>query len=462
MNSYYEKFADGTVRCIDDEIPFDIPNGWAWTRLNELALYRKGPFGSSLTKSMFIPKSKDSVKVYEQKNAILKDWRLGEYYISKEKYSSMSSFAVYPNDIIVSCAGTIGETYLLPEDAIFGIINQALMKVSLFDLSMAKYWQLIFEYILIVDSKMKGAGSAIKNIPPFEVLKAFLVPIPPINEQRKIIDRFENIMSHNKRYQTLVQQLDKLNKDIKNLLNRSILQEAIQGRLVPQIESEGTAEELLEDIRAEKKRLVKEGKLKKSALANESCIFRGEDNKYYEQIGSQILDISELIPFDLPISWVWVRGKTIFMPMESTKPIGAFTYIDIEAVNNSLNVIDRPKQIELEKAPSRATRKLHRNDILFSMVRPYLRNIALVTKQFENAIASTGFYVITPSKGLNPNYLFYLMLSNYVIDGLNTFMKGENSPSINNCHIENFLFPLPPIKEQQRIVERLEKILNVI
>ena len=150
------------------------------------------------------------------------------------------------------------------------------------------------------------------------------------------------------------------------------------------------------------------------------------------------------------------------MPMESTKPIGAFTYIDIEAVNNSLNVIDRPKQIELEKAPSRATRKLHRNDILFSMVRPYLRNIALVTKQFENAIASTGFYVITPSKGLNPNYLFYLMLSNYVIDGLNTFMKGENSPSINNCHIENFLFPLPPIKEQQRIVERLEKILNVI
>ena len=100
-NSYYEKtLATGSVKCIDDEIPFDIPQGWEWTRLNELALYRKGPFGSSLTKSMFVPKSDDSVKVYEQKNAIQKYWKLGDYYISKDKYSSMSSFAVYPNEVV--------------------------------------------------------------------------------------------------------------------------------------------------------------------------------------------------------------------------------------------------------------------------------------------------------------------------------------------------------------------------
>ena len=114
MSSYYEKmFATGEVKCIDEEVPFEIPKGWEWCRLNDLALYRKGPFGSSLTKSMFVAKSNQSVKVYEQKNAIQKDFRLGDYYISKEKFEAMQSFIVKPNDIIVSCAGTIGETYLL-------------------------------------------------------------------------------------------------------------------------------------------------------------------------------------------------------------------------------------------------------------------------------------------------------------------------------------------------------------
>ena len=114
----------------------------------------------------------------------------------------------------------------------------------------------------------------------------------------------------------------------------------------------------------------------------------------------------------------------------------------------------------LSKAPSRATRKLHVNDLLFSMVRPYLRNIALVTEEYADAIASTGFYVITPSCGLYPQYLFKMMLSGYVIDGLNTYMKGDNSPSINNGHIEEFLYPLPPIKEQQRIVAQIEKLFE--
>ena len=132
-NSHYEKIlATGEVKCIDDEIPFEIPNTWEWVRLNELALYRKGPFGSSLTKFMFVPKSDTTVKVYEQKNAIQKDFTLGEYYISQEKFRTMASFIVKPFDIIVSCAGTIGETYVLPQNAPMGIINQALMRISLF------------------------------------------------------------------------------------------------------------------------------------------------------------------------------------------------------------------------------------------------------------------------------------------------------------------------------------------
>lgn len=150
----------------------------------------------------------------------------------------------------------------------------------------------------------------------------------------------------------------------------------------------------------------------------------------------------------------------MFMPMESTKPTSDFIYIDVDAVNNKLNIIDNAKQMSIDNAPSRATRKLHQNDILFSMVRPYLRNIALVDDTYKSAIASTGFYVITPGIVYFPKFLFYLMLSNYVVDGLNTFMKGDNSPSINNSHIENYLYPLPPFKEQQRIVAQIEKLFE--
>lgn len=172
------------------------------------------------------------------------------------------------------------------------------------------------------------------------------------------------------------------------------------------------------------------------------------------------MDITEQIPFDLPSSWNWVRGKTVFMPMESIKPSSDFVYIDVDAVNNRKNIIEKPKMVKKENAPSRATRKLHKNDLLFSMVRPYLKNIALVDEKYKNAIASTGFYVITPSLGYYPMFLFYLMLSNYVVEGLNSFMKGDNSPSINNSHIEDYLYPLTPIEEQKRIVNKIDQLFK--
>ena len=326
-NSYYEKFlVTGEVKCIDDEIPFDLPNGWSWCRLNELGSYRKGPFGSSLTKSMFVPKSNNTVKVYEQKNAIQKDYRLGEYFITREKFKKMSSFIVSPSDIIVSCAGTIGETYLLPNDAPIGIINQALMRVGLYDLKIAEYWQLFFAYILLVENKMKGAGSAIKNIPPFEYLKAILVPLPPLSEQNRITVKYNSIQSKIKLYTKFKKQYDALKSNIYANLKKSILQEAIQGRLVKQSASDEPASVLLEQIKTEKKRLVKEGKLKKSAL-EDSVIFKGDDNKYWEKRGKETVCIDDEIPFEIPNTWEWVRfGSLINMRIGKTPPRSDVNY----------------------------------------------------------------------------------------------------------------------------------------
>ena len=243
-------------------------------------------------------------------------------------------------------------------------------------------------------------------------------------------------------------------------LRKSILQQAIQGKLVPQDPNDEPASVLLERIWEEKARLVEEKKIKKEK--NPSVIFKGEDNSYYEKftLSGEVKCIDEKIPFEIPNGWEWARGTTLFLPMESTRPKGEnFIYIDLDAVNNKKNNIDNPKILKSINAPSRASRKLHTNDVLYSMVRPYLRNIALVDKKFSNAIASTGFYVITPSIALHPHFLFHLMLSSYVTDGLNLFMKGENSPSINNSHIEDFLYPLPPLAEQQRIVEKIEELI---
>ena len=193
-NLHYEKFADGTVECIEDEIPFDIPNSWVWVRLGALAQYKKGPFGSSITKSMFVPDSPSAIKVYEQKNAINKDATLGNYFISEEKYESLKGFEIYPHDIIVSCAGTIGETYVMPETMRKGIINQALMKISLYDLRILDFYLIYFDCQLKNEAREQGHGVALKNIPPFDVLKKYLVPIPPIQEQAHIVQAVKDLL----------------------------------------------------------------------------------------------------------------------------------------------------------------------------------------------------------------------------------------------------------------------------
>lgn len=178
-----------------DEIPYYLPQGWQWVRVHDLGIYKKGPFGSALTKKIFVPKCENSIKVYEQKNAIQKNAFLGNYYITKDYYEKyMKNFTVIPGDVIVSCAGTIGETYILPNNIELGIINQALMRMRITKKIDLKYFLTYFEIILKQTSIEKSKGSAIKNIPPFEIFKSMLVPLPPLSEQKRIVSKVEELM----------------------------------------------------------------------------------------------------------------------------------------------------------------------------------------------------------------------------------------------------------------------------
>ena len=210
--------------CDKPHYPFELPKGWEWTTLGDLAFYKKGPFGSSLTKSMFVPKSNGTYKVYEQKNAIQKNSTLGTYYITKEKFDSLSGFAVQPFDIIVSCAGTIGETYVLPNNTPKGIINQALMLIRLYNREIERFYLLYFDFILKEEAQKNSKGTAIKNIPPFDVLKNFLIPIPPIEEQQRILKEIDKNVSRIKKNIGLVcDSLQQANRKLEEIANNTMI-----------------------------------------------------------------------------------------------------------------------------------------------------------------------------------------------------------------------------------------------
>ena len=460
--------ATGEVKCIDEEIPFEIPQGWEWCRLNDLALYRKGPFGSSLTKSMFVTKSNQSVKVYEQKNAIQKDFLLGDYYISKEKFETMQSFIAKPNDIIVSCAGTIGETYLLPLDAPVGIINQALMRVTLFDLSMAEYWQMYFAYMLLNEAQMKGAGSAIKNIPPFEYLKAVLVPVPPLSEQNRLVERYNLLLSLIVKYESEADKLNCLNLNIYDKLKKTVLHEAIQGKLVQQIAEEGTAQELLEQIKAEKERLVKEGKLKKSAL-NDSVIFKGDDNKYWEKSGDSIVCIDEEIPFEIPSSWSWCRlgniasvkgGKRIPVGEKLTTENTGHMYIRVADMKENTVKTDDIHYIS-ESIYQKIKSYTISTEDLYITVAGTIGSVGEIPKVFDNANLTENADKIV-FRGICKKFLMYCLLSNFVQLQIKKCTTKVGQPKLAIVRIEDLLIPLPPIKEQYRIVHKIEQTASIM
>ncbi len=436
----------------EDEIPFEIPNGWAFCRLGDLGDYRKGPFGSSLTKSMFVPKSETSVKVYEQKNAIQKDWRLGEYYISSAKYETMKSFTVLPGDIIVSCAGTIGETYFLPNDAVLGIINQALMRVKLFDNQMVLYWQLLFDYVMISNTKMKGNGSAIKNIPPFEILKNIVVPLPPLAEQRRIVAKIEELMPLVERYGKAQEELNQLNESLPARLRQSILQEAIQGRLVPQDPKEEPVDSLLAEIKNKKEQLWQRQEIKKNSLLS---IPIEEDE----------------VEYSIPDSWRYVRLQDVCTCIFSGKSPKYSQTPTIHKIigqqSNQWNGVEmrfvKYGTEEFAKSISQI-QYLQDHDVLLNTLGNGTlgRSGIYYTSYSETPVLTDGhIFVLRTLYEATAKYILAYLRVKFV--DINRSADGStNQTFLNLTKTAKWIIPLPPLAEQRRIVSRIEELFEII
>ena len=456
-NLHYEKFQDGSVKCIEEEIPFEVPEGWAWCRLNSIVDVRDGTHDTPTYVDKGIP-------LITSKNLVEGgiDYSNVKYISEKDAISINDRSGVNIGDILFAMIGTIGNPSMVTEDILISIKNVALFKFT-FSKNLSNHFVMYFLDYAQEDMKNKPSG----GLQPFvslNFLRTYLVPVPPVEEQQRIVSILADSINKIRNIDVLKNELTASVKKAKS----KILDLAIRGKLVPQDPNDEPASVLLERIRVEKEELIKQGKIKRDK--KESIIFRGDDNSYYEKIGDDIENIDTEIPFNLPDNWIWCRGCSCFSGMETTKPQGEFfDYIDIDSIDNRLHCIKKTKRIPVIEAPSRASRAINSGSVLFSLVRPYLENIALIEEIHSHSIASTGFYVCNSNGLLLPDYMFYLMISKYVVDGLNQYMKGDNSPSISRNDIENWLYPIPPIDEQRRIcyilkttfatIEKLEESL---
>ncbi len=430
----------------DEEKPYDIPQNWRWEKLGNIGIYKKGPFGSALTKSMFVPKSENTVKVYEQKNAIQKDASLGEYYITKEYFDSkMKGFVVESGDIIVSCAGTIGETYIMPDNIEFGIINQALMRMNIVQSLDITYFLIYFDNVLKMEAQRGSKGSAIKNIPPFEVFKNMLIPIPPIEEQQRIVDKINEIMPKIDEYEKIEKELEILKKEFPTNMKDALLQAAMQGKLTGQLESDSSVDELLEAIRKEKEELIAQKKIKKE---------------------KPLSDIEEEIPFDIPENWRWVRlGNVGTLTRGNGIKRNEVTEVGFPCVRYGELYTTYKTKFDVavshtSKEIFNKSQKVHTNDILMALTGENNFDIALALAYLgEEVIAMGGDLTRWSNHHMNPLYLVYVMNSSYAIHKKSEMAKGDIIVHISNDKLATILLPIPPIEEQNRIVERLEALL---
>ena len=449
MSSYYEKIlATGEVKCIDEEVPFEIPQGWEWCRMQDVITFVNG---RAYKKEELLPQGK--YKILRVGNFFTNnEWYYSDLELPEDKYC-------YNGDLLYAWSASFGPQIWNGDKTIF---HYHIWNVK-FN-SRVLFREYLYYFFLFDKTQVKASttGSTMVHV-SMENMKPRLIPIPPVNEQKRIVHEIENIIPLIEIYGTFQNKKEILDSNIKASLKKSILQEAIQGKLVPQIAEEGTAQELLEQIKTEKQKLVKEGKLKKSALAS-SVIFRGDDNKYYEKIGKKCLDITDEIPFVIPETWQWVRIRDVFQlnPKNEAEDEKLVAFIPMEKISAGYKsdfTFDTTKWGTIKKGFTHFAN----GDVAFAKITPCFQNRkSAIFHDLPNGIGAgtTELKVLRPyGNTIDRWYLLYFLESPYFIDEA-TFKGTANQQRIVVGYLEDKLFPLPTQKEQQRIVAQIEKLFE--
>ena len=436
-NSYYEKFADGKVVCIDEEIPFEIPQGWEWCRLSCItSILGDGIHGT--------PEYDNAGDIYFVNGNNLNDGiitikddtkRVNSTEAAKHKRTLTES------TVLVSINGTIGKVAFYNNEKI--ILGKSACYFNLLGCINKVYVKCIIETEYFSEyAKKVATGTTIKNV-PLAGMRNFLIPLPSLSEQSRIVHRINDLKTKVSRYNHLQSELDILNHSIFDKLKKSALQEGVQGRLVPQIAEEGTAKELLEQIKKEKQKLVKEGKLKKSALAT-SVIFRGDDNKYYERINKEVVEVE--LPCDYPNSWCVVRLKDVCQLIDGVKMNGKGICLDAKYLRckSSPTYLDKGRFVRA-------------NDYIILVDGENSGEVFAVP--VDGYMGST-FKQLWLSSAMYKPYLLAFIL--FYKEALRNSKRGAAIPHLNKELFYNLPIGIPPYQEQERIAQRIDALFQLL
>ena len=438
MSSYYEKMlATGEVKCIDEEVPFEIPQGWEWCRLRDVIYPPK--YGTS-SKSL----SNGDVPVLRMGN--IQD---GEVVYDKLVFSNNvednRKYLLQDGDLLfnrTNSAELVGKTAIFKGNrhVIYAGYLILLRPIK----TNSEYLNYIFSspYVRSYCKEVKTIGVQQCNINA-EKVSQLLVPIAPFEEQMRIVDKIKEVVPSVDKYSISQYNLDLLNVSLSECLKKSILQEAIQGRLVPQIAEEGTAKELLERIKKEKQKLVKEGKLKKSAL-NDTVIFRGDDNKYYERINEQIVEVE--LPFEYPNSWIMLRLKDICQLTDGEKRNGKGICLDAKFLRgkSSATIIEKGRFV-------------YAGDNIILVDGENSGEVFSIPQ--DGYMGSTFKQLWLSSVMWKPCILAFIL---FYKEALRNSKRGAAIPHLNKDLFYKLPIGIPPLSEQQRITCQINNLFQLI
>ena len=459
---HYEQFSDGNVKCIEDEIPFDLPDGWAWCRLGEL-------FNVCSAKRILKSEWKAEGIPFYRAREIVKLAEVGsvdnELYISKEHYERLKcEYGVpQPGDLMISGVGTIGKVYIVSNADCFYYKDASVLcfenRSGIVIPEFAKY--LLESDFLQSQMKANSKGTTVDTITISTALN-YICILPPPSEQKHIVCAIANTLSYVKKVQDNKTQLFNVIAQTKS----KILDLAIRGKLVPQDPNDEPASVLLERIRTEKEKLIEQGKIKRNK--RESVIFRGEDNSYYQIDNESTSNIDDDLPFDIPNSWCWGRLKDIVIinPRNKIDDDIEVSFIPMSLINDGYS---GSHTMEVSKWKNIKTGFTHfmEGDIAVAKITPCFENRkSAILKNLCNGYGAgtTELHILRPYKGtVLPQYLLAFVKSEHFIEnGKQTFSGAVGQQRISKEYVENSYFPIPPIEEQNRIVHQISTIFELL
>ena len=467
LSSYYEKFANGTIKCIDDEIPFEIPKGWEWARLIDVCSYiQRG-------KSPIYSETKQYPVIAQKCN----QW--SGFSIEKAQFIAPETVPKYSEERILqdkdllwnsTGLGTLGRmaVYLADKNPYGWAVADSHVTVIRPINGMAESY-FLYTYFAspTVQSVIedKAEGSTKQKELYVDTVKGYLIPVPPYNEQQRIVSKIEEVLPVVFKYGKSQDKLDVLNSTINDNLRKSILQEAIQGKLVPQDPKDEPAAILLDRINLEKQNLLKQGKLKKKDVVD-TIIFKGEDNKYYENINGKVLEITEEIPFDAPDGWSWCRlGSLLSVVSDGTHKTPSYVdkgvpFLSVQNISSGVLDTTKVKYISSKEHKSLCARiSPQKGDILLCRIGT-LGKALKVYWDFDFSI----FVSLGLLRPVLPEIADYIVLYINSPFGYQWIQKikvggGTHTYKINLSDIPNMPICLPPLNEQYRISEMLKRVI---